>query len=1008
MKFASVYEDPSKIIESYEVKSSINEASKPYVLIDNKIFQLPGLCKIDLEPVIWICCSGSLTLAITTKGLVYGWGKDPSGLLGQGIQETLKPKQVQGLCNIVKCSLGPSHAAAISSEGVLYTWGKEKHPKLGDTLFEPCVPKQVQSAKSFSCEEVVCGNNYTCIRTGGCYVMLYGEIGYKHLMKANVGIRKSSKGPLGDKEYLPYSHPGLDSQTVLQVAGWLNYVVVLLESREVLVFDACMQLRKLSGLESLVNYVVATSKYVCGIGLNEVVTWSNITECKNLLECPVKIWTSFAYKVSSDFKIWTWGDYFLVASDESNLFEADQTTDYSFFDRSPIKYSVESPLLTYSVSMEKFSPQVSRESLQRLFPTGDSEKIIEKILKCRVEFSNRGIIKDAFRKIVHPIAKDAFFVMKEYAHIKKNEYLLGNTVKLFCVCEKIHNKQVYKFFYMWLRKREAEKFSQKLEEKNQEAVKMKTFKKMNSAIEKCVGILYKLVKRVIKNSLFDEYKSYKKHLRAIIKGIGNISKVHSKAIKRRLADTFRYVIFMNKVVFLKKQVFYKHFCAVLTLIFQNKVSKSCKWVLKCIKATQRIKKTHKDQINKSIGSVRTRNGTEHNSTPHQSQTRAFGILILKEMIIKNLKTRLRVLFPLAKNLKIDAFYKFLFVFNRLSCRRQFVLRVFAFTSIKSFSGFLESFYEKLAHESQFDNYDDFPEFKSAYSKHELNDLIEGNSIHVCTSEISVNLPNTPKPSPHTAHNSPKYFHKPTSFGPGELLKYQKYLIKKKKLDMIEEGSSVSSYEELPYLHKIRRLQRQAANKPPWKPSSASSNFIYKTQKDSAILKGIEYYERLIEKQARNNSVIRYPTQGEEFSKNYMTKKVHVKKHKPKPRKPKSKDLGVLSKKLSLSPAFYQMENGSPPLVSTKTIVDIGLGLMIVETSLKKNNKRKYRKVLSQFKLDRKIKTPVKKSPPKALQVPQVSWKIRVMSIGAEKIKKLLRLKIGKVILYKVKSFTGNY
>lgn len=1000
MKFALVYEDPSKIKESYEVKSSISEASKPYVLINNKIFQLPGLCKINFEPVIWICCSGSLTLAITTKGLVYGWGKDPSGLLGQGIQETLIPKQVQGLYNIVKLSLGSNHAAAISSEGVLYTWGKEKHPKLGDTLFEPCIPKQVQSAKIFSCEEVICGENYTCIRTGGCYVMIYGEIGYSHLMKANVGIRKSSKGPLGDKEYLPYSHPGLDSQTVLQVTGWLNYIVVLLESREVCVFDACMQLRKLSGLESLVDYVVVTSKYVCGVGLNEVVTWSNITECKNLIECPVKIWTSFAYKVNNDFKMWTWGDYFLVASDDSNLFEADQTTDYSFFDRSPIKYSVESPLLTYSVSVEKFSPQVSKESLQRLFPTGDSERIIEKILKCRVEFSNRGTIKDAFRKIVHPIAKDAFFVMKEYAYIKKNEYLFGNTVKMFCVCKKIHNKQVYKYFYKWFRMREAEKFSQKMEEKTQEAAKKKSSKKMNSSVEKCVGIIYKFVKRVMKNSLFDEYRSHKKYLCGVIRGLGNIGKVHSKAIKRRLLDTFRHVICMNKVIFLKKQVFYKHFCAVLTLIFQNQISNSCKWGLKCIKTTQRIKKTHKNPNNKSIGSAKTRNGTEHNSTAQQSQTKAFGIIILKEMLIKNLKTRLRVLFPLAKNLKIDAFYKLLFAFARLSCRRQFTLRVFAFTCIKSFSGFLESFYEKFVYEIQCDNYGDFPEFKSAY-KHELNDyLIEGNSIHVCTSEISVRLPNTPKPSPHTAHNSPKYFHKPTSFRPGELLKYQEYLIKRKKLDMIEEGSSVSSYEELPYLHKIRRLQRQAANKPPWKPSSASSNFIYKTRKDSAILKGIEYYERLVEKQARNNSVIRFPTQGDEFNKNDMKKKKHD-KPKPKPKKPKSKDLGALSKKLSLSPAFYQMENGSPPPISTETIVNIGLGMMIVEISLKKNNKRKYRKVLRQLNLARKNKIPVKETPAKT---PQASWKIRIMSIGAEKIKKLLRLKIGKVILYKVKSF----
>ena len=97
------------------------------------------------------------------------------------------------------------------------------------------------------------------------------------------------------------------------------------------------------------------------------------------------------------------------------------------------------------------SPKASFESLQRLYSKGNNENIIEKIIKCRNEFTNRNTLLMAFKSIVHPIAKDAVFCLKQYCFSKKMKDAYNNSIKLVFVIQSLFSKRKALKFFVWKR-----------------------------------------------------------------------------------------------------------------------------------------------------------------------------------------------------------------------------------------------------------------------------------------------------------------------------------------------------------------------------------------------------------------------------------------------------------------------------------------------------------------------------------------------------------------------------
>eukprot|EP01124_Arcella_intermedia_P005043 TRINITY_DN12936_c0_g1_i1.p1 TRINITY_DN12936_c0_g1~~TRINITY_DN12936_c0_g1_i1.p1 ORF type:complete len:447 (-),score=61.37 TRINITY_DN12936_c0_g1_i1:823-2163(-) len=90
--------------------------------------KVQGLC----AKVIGIDCCGSFSVALSSEGLVYAWGYNGNGQLGNGNTESRwSPGRVCQLEGIVGISCGWEHALALSKEGTLYAWGQNRYGQLG-------------------------------------------------------------------------------------------------------------------------------------------------------------------------------------------------------------------------------------------------------------------------------------------------------------------------------------------------------------------------------------------------------------------------------------------------------------------------------------------------------------------------------------------------------------------------------------------------------------------------------------------------------------------------------------------------------------------------------------------------------------------------------------------------------------------------------------------------------------------------------------------------------------
>ena len=71
--------------------------------------------------------------AITANGDLYTWGSNSSGQLGHGEKGSYvdTPTKVPGISDVVSVNLGEEHSVAITTNGDLYTWGRNLNGRLG-------------------------------------------------------------------------------------------------------------------------------------------------------------------------------------------------------------------------------------------------------------------------------------------------------------------------------------------------------------------------------------------------------------------------------------------------------------------------------------------------------------------------------------------------------------------------------------------------------------------------------------------------------------------------------------------------------------------------------------------------------------------------------------------------------------------------------------------------------------------------------------------------------------
>jgi alpha-tubulin suppressor-like RCC1 family protein len=87
-----------------------------------------------VHKVIAISAGEAHVLALTTEGRLLTWGSDASGQLGNAGSNTnqVNPALLTTLENVIAMAAGESHSIALTSDGKAYTWGSDSAGQLGD------------------------------------------------------------------------------------------------------------------------------------------------------------------------------------------------------------------------------------------------------------------------------------------------------------------------------------------------------------------------------------------------------------------------------------------------------------------------------------------------------------------------------------------------------------------------------------------------------------------------------------------------------------------------------------------------------------------------------------------------------------------------------------------------------------------------------------------------------------------------------------------------------------
>jgi alpha-tubulin suppressor-like RCC1 family protein len=96
-------------------------------------------------PVEVVDAGGTHTVALKTTGMVWTWGGNESGQLGDGTTtRRLAPVQVNGLTGITAIAAGTDHTLALKEDGTVWAWGENSFGQLGDgTKTDALFPVQV-------------------------------------------------------------------------------------------------------------------------------------------------------------------------------------------------------------------------------------------------------------------------------------------------------------------------------------------------------------------------------------------------------------------------------------------------------------------------------------------------------------------------------------------------------------------------------------------------------------------------------------------------------------------------------------------------------------------------------------------------------------------------------------------------------------------------------------------------------------------------------------------------
>lgn len=129
--------------------------------------------KVPLPAAAVAIAAGNLnTFAILETGVVYAWGDNKSGVLGDGTEgKALLPKHLS-ISDVVSIQSGARHTLALLKDGRVMAWGDNKLGQLGSKGDATLTPREVHLPEKAT--EISTGTNHNLVRLASGKVMGFG------------------------------------------------------------------------------------------------------------------------------------------------------------------------------------------------------------------------------------------------------------------------------------------------------------------------------------------------------------------------------------------------------------------------------------------------------------------------------------------------------------------------------------------------------------------------------------------------------------------------------------------------------------------------------------------------------------------------------------------------------------------------------------------------------------------------------------------------------------------
>ena len=133
---------PPRIAAGYDYSAAVRTDGTAWAAGRNNVGQIgDGTGTNRTTPVIVtltgvesLSANEGHTLAVTLDGNVHAWGNNTYGQLGDGTSNTQRstPGLVSGLTDVVAVAAGLSHSLALTSGGQVWSWGRNNNGQIGD------------------------------------------------------------------------------------------------------------------------------------------------------------------------------------------------------------------------------------------------------------------------------------------------------------------------------------------------------------------------------------------------------------------------------------------------------------------------------------------------------------------------------------------------------------------------------------------------------------------------------------------------------------------------------------------------------------------------------------------------------------------------------------------------------------------------------------------------------------------------------------------------------------